>query len=446
MTSFVSRPVSGIAGDIEVPGDKSISHRALMLAALAVGRSTIAGLLEGDDVLATASALRALGAEIAREGDAWRIDGVGVGGLVEPDDILDLGNSGTGARLLLGLLASHPLTAVVTGDASLRGRPMARITEPLSRLGARFHGPAGARLPMAVIGADPAMAIEHSPRVASAQVKSAVLLAGLNAAGETVVREPVATRDHSEHLLRHFGAEVRVEAGARGGRTIRLAGQPELAPRDVQVPGDPSSAAFPLVATLIAESGEVRFRDVGLNPLRGGLLETLLEMGADIRIENRRLRQFEPIGDLVVRSGRLRGVRVPEARVASMIDEYPILAVAAAFAEGRTVMRGAAELRVKESDRIRAMARGLAALGVEVEEVEDGLIVTGAAGPPPPLADGDVVLETDHDHRIAMSFLVFGCAARGAVTIDDARPIDTSFPGFTAVMNALGADMAPAAQ
>ena len=444
MTPFVSRPASRIAGDITAPGDKSISHRSLLLAALAAGRSRVSGLLEGDDVLATAAALRALGAEIVRETDHWRIDGVGIGGLSEPENVLDLGNSGTGARLLMGLLASHPMTAVLTGDASLRSRPMARISTPLSTMGARFLGRAGGRLPMTVIGAERAMAIDYTPPVASAQVKSAVLLAGLNAPGETVVREAVATRDHSEHMLRHFGAEIAILPESDGGRTIRLTGQPELRPADVEVPGDVSSAAFPLVAALIAQAGELRIRDIGLNPLRAGLLDTLVEMGADIEIENRRDRQFEPIGDLVVRPGELRGVTVPAARVPSMIDEYPILAVAAAFARGRTVMRGAAELRVKESDRIRAMARGLAALGVAVEEVEDGLIVTGTGRPPGP-AGANARLATELDHRIAMSFLVFGTAARAAVEIDDCRMIDTSFPGFARVMNGLGADMGEAA-
>ncbi len=444
MNPFISRPVSRISGDVTVPGDKSLSHRALLLSALAVGRSRVSGLLEGDDVLATAGALRALGAEIAREVDHWRIDGIGIGGLSEPDNVLDLGNSGTGARLLMGLLASHPMTAVVTGDASLRRRPMARISEPLATMGARFFGRAGGRLPMTVIGAERGIAIDYTPPVASAQVKSAVLLAGLNAPGETVVREGAATRDHSEHMLRHFGAELSIEVGAAGGRTIRLAGQPELAPAAVQVPGDISSACFPLVAALIGRKGDLRIRDVGLNPLRTGLLATLLEMGADIRIENPRMRQFEPMGDLVVRAGSLRGVTVPKARVPSMIDEYPILAVAAAFARGRTVMRGAAELRVKESDRIGAMARGLHALGVQVEELEDGLIVDGSAGPPKP-AGANAPLATEHDHRIAMSFLVFGTAAESAVEIDDGRMIDTSFPGFAPMMNRLGADMGGAA-
>ncbi len=443
MIPFTSRPTTSISGEISVPGDKSASHRALLLSALAVGRSRVRGLLEGDDVLATAGALRALGAEIVREADHWRIDGVGIGGLEEPENVLDLGNSGTGARLLMGLLASHPLTAVVTGDASLRSRPMARISTPLDQMGGRFFSRAGGRLPMTVIGAEAVMGIDYTTPVASAQVKSAVLLAGLNAPGTTIVREASATRDHTEHMLRHFGADVEIEASADGGRVIRLHGQPELTPADVQVPGDISSAAFPLVAALIAGEGEVVVRDVGLNPLRTGLLDTLVEMGADIEITNARTRQFEPVGDLVARAGSLQGVTVPAARVPSMIDEYPILAVAAAFAKGTTVMRGARELRVKESDRIAAMARGLSALGVAVEEVEDGLIVTGAGGRPPPVRL-NAPIATDHDHRIAMSFLVFGIGARAPIEIDDCRMIDTSFPGFAAMMNGLGCDMAEA--
>ncbi len=336
-----------------MPGDKSISHRALMFAALAVGETRIDGLLEGEDVLRTAAAMRALGAEVVHEGAAWRVAGRGIGGLTEPADVLDMGNSGTAARLLTGMLASHDLFAVMTGDASLRSRPMRRVTEPLLACGARFTARSGGRLPLAIEGAREALPIEYRLPVASAQVKSALLLAGLNARGWTRVEEPLPTRDHSENMLRHFGAEVHVEAVGRE-RVIRLLGQPELRARDVVVPGDPSSAAFPIVAALLVPGSAITLPGVGLNPLRTGLLTTLREMGADITAQNERLEGGEPVGDLVVRHSALRGVDVPPDRAPSMIDEYPILAVAAAFADGVTRMRGLAELRVKESDRLAA--------------------------------------------------------------------------------------------
>lgn len=437
MAPLTSIPSSALAGDVVAPGDKSISHRALMLGALAVGETRIEGLLEGDDVRRTAAAMQALGAQVERLGEGrWRVRGVGVGGFAEPADVLDMGNSGTGARLAMGLVASAPIFAVFTGDASLRRRPMARVTEPLSQIGARFWTREGGRLPVAMQGAREPLPVEYRLPVASAQVKSAVLLAGLNAPGETTVIEPEPTRDHTENLLRHFGAEVRGEPEGRG-RRIAVKGQPELKAAPVSVPGDPSSAAFPVVAALLAPGSEVRVRNVNLNPLRAGLYETLVEMGADLRFENRRMLQGEPVADLVARASRLKGVSPPPERAPAMIDEYPILAVAAAFAEGTTTLRGAAELRVKESDRIAAMARGLAALGVSVEELPDGLVVRGAGGPAP-AAEG-VVIATELDHRIAMSFLVYGMAARGPVTIDDGAMIDTSFPGFAALMNGLGA-------
>jgi 3-phosphoshikimate 1-carboxyvinyltransferase len=441
VTPLTSGTAGPLKGRIRVPGDKSISHRALMLGALAVGRSRIEGLLEGEDVLRTAAAMRALGAEAVREADgAWRIDGVGIGGLAEPSDVIDLGNSGTSARLLMGVVAGHPITAFFTGDASLRRRPMARAAEPLRRMGARILAREGCRLPLAVTGAaEPLPVVYHLP-VPSAQVKSAVLLAGLAAPGATSVIESLPTRDHSERMLRHFGAEVSVADGAEG-RTVTLLGQPELRGADLVIPGDPSSAAFPAVAALLLPGSAVTIENLGINPLRTGLYETLAEMGASIAFENRRTAGGEPVADLAVVASALKGVEVPAARAPSMIDEYPILAVAAAFARGRTVMRGLGELRVKESDRLSAIATGLAACGVVVEVAGDDLIVEGKGEPPA----GGALIATRLDHRPAMAFLVFGMAAARPVVIDDGAPIDTSFPGFVGLMNGLGAAIAPAA-
>lgn len=440
--SLQARRAPPLSGEIHVPGDKSISHRALMFGALAVGETAITGLLTGEDVLHTAACMQALGAQVTRgEDDVWRVRGMGVGGLVEPDRVLDMGNAGTGVRLLMGLVASHPMTVLFTGDASLCRRPMARVTTPLAQMGARFVGRSGGRLPLAVIGTAEPMPITYRLPVASAQVKSAVLLAGLNTPGETVVIEPEPTRDHSERLLRHFGAEVRVGDEADGARRITLVGQPELVAADVVVPGDPSSAAFPLVAALLVPGSAITIRNVGTNELRTGLYTTLLEMGADITFTNPRIAGGEPVADLVVRASTLKGIEVPAARAPSMIDEYPILAIAAACAEGTTVMRGLAELRVKESDRLTAMARGLTACGVELEELEDGLIVHGRGRPP---RGGGHIL-TEMDHRIAMSFLVLGLVSEAAVTIDDGAMIDTSFPGFASLMGKLGAPIVEAA-
>ncbi len=449
MHPVTAQPSGPLSGTIVLPGDKSISHRALMLAGLAVGQSEIHGLLEGEDVLATAAAMRALGAEVERGADGiWRVWGRGIGGLTEPDDVLDLGNSGTGARLLLGLLASHPLTAVVTGDASLRSRPMARVTQPLSACGARFFSRAGERLPLTVIGTAEAMALDYRMPFASAQVKSALLLAGLNAAGTTRIEEPDPSRDHSERMLRHFGAALAVEPLPEpehpNGRLITLAGQPELTAQNVRVPADPSSAAFPTVAALILPGSEITLPNVGVNPHRTGLFTSLIEMGAEIEFHNRREEAGEPLADLTVRASRLQGVEIPPERVPSMIDEFPILAVAAACASGPTVMRGLAELRVKESDRLAAMAQGLAACGLEIEEGADSLTVLGAGnsstgGRPP----GGARIEARLDHRIAMSFLVLGLASEKPVAIDDGSPIDTSFPGFSQLMRDLGATIAP---
>ena len=438
---LISRSTTALAGSARVPGDKSISHRALMLGALAVGESVVTGLLEGDDVLRTAACMRALGAEVERRADgSWRLFGRGVGGLMEPADILDMGNSGTGARLLMGLVASHPFTCFFTGDASLRSRPMRRISEPLGRMGARFISRDGGRLPLAVTGAERPIPITYETPVASAQVKSAILLAGLNTPGETTVIEREATRDHTELMLRNFGAAVRVEPAEGGGTAITVTGYPELTGRAIMVPADPSSAAFPAVAALLVEGSEIRLPNLGINPLRTGLYQTLLEMGADMAFENRRDQAGEPVADLRVRSSRLKGVDVPAERAPSMIDEYPILAIAAAFAEGTTRMRGLGELRVKESDRLAAMARGLAACGVAVEETQDSLIVHGTGRVPA----GDATVATHFDHRIAMSFLVMGMASARPVTVDDAEAIDTSFPGFEVLMNGLGGKIAAA--
>jgi 3-phosphoshikimate 1-carboxyvinyltransferase len=431
-------PARPLSGEALVPGDKSISHRALMFGALAVGTTDITGLLEGEDVLRTAAAMQALGAEVADLGAGhWRVAGRGIGGLVEPADVLDMGNSGTAARLLCGLLAGHALFAVMTGDASLRKRPMKRVTDPLSATGARFATRAGGRLPLAVEGAADPLPLDYTLPVASAQVKSACLLAGLSARGMTRVVEHEATRDHTENMLRHFGATVRVAVEGHG-RVIELDGQPELVAAPVVVPGDPSSAAFPAVAALLVPGSEVLLRGVGLNPLRAGLFATLAEMGADITRLNPRTEGGEPVADLLVKASALRAVDVPPERAPAMIDEYPILAVAAAAARGTTRMRGLKELRVKESDRLSATAALLAANGVAVTVEGDDMIVQGAGGPP--AGGGDVI--THMDHRIAMSALVLGLASRAPVRVDDAAFIETSFPGFAALMNRLAGEEA----
>jgi len=428
-----SRPAAALSGEISVPGDKSISHRALMFAALAVGETRITGLLEGEDVLRTAAAMAALGAEIRREGADWLVAGRGIGGLIAPSDVLDMGNSGTAARLLCGILASHDVYAVMTGDASLRKRPMRRVIAPLSACGARFTARPGGLLPLTIEGARDALPITYTLPVASAQVKSAILLAGLNARGVTEVTEPEPTRDHSENMLRHFGAAVSISQQGRG-RVIRLAGQPELRAADVAVPGDPSSAAFPLVAALLVPGSRVTINAVGLNPLRTGLFETLREMGAELTIRNPRVQGGESIGDIVVEHTALAAVDVPPERAPSMIDEYPILAVACAVARGTSRLRGLGELRVKESDRLAATTAMLRAGGVAVAVEGDDLIIDGMAAPP-----GGGLVETHMDHRLAMSALVFGQMTKAAMRIDDSTFIDTSFPGFVACMRRLGA-------
>ncbi len=437
---LVASPVSRLEGEVRAPGDKSISHRALMLGAIAVGETTIEGLLEGEDVLATAGALRLLGAECEMVGPgAWRVRGRGVGGFREPTDVLDMGNSGTAARLLSGLLATHAFTSFMTGDASMRSRPMMRVIEPLSRMGARFVARQGGRLPMAVTGAEIAMPIEYRLPVASAQVKSAILLAGLNTPGETTVIEPEATRDHTERMLTGFGATLRVEPRPDGARAIVIVGQPELrGGGHIVVPGDPSSAAFAAVAAAILPGSDVTIGNVGVNPTRAGLYLTLREMGADLTFLNERIMGGEPVADIRVRGARLRGIDVPADRAPSMIDEYPVLAVAAAAAEGTTRMLGVHELRAKESDRLASVAAGLAANGVRHDIGEDFLHVHGTAGAIP----GGGLVATHIDHRIAMAFLVMGLAAKNPIAVDDASPIDTSFPGFVALMAGLGARIA----
>lgn len=441
MSSTVSmRPLSASAsgpltGTVRVPGDKSISHRSVMFGALAIGETRVSGLLEGEDVLSTIAAMRAFGATVRKDADGtWLITGVGVGGLMEPEGVIDFGNAGTGVRLAMGLAGSHAFATTFVGDASLSRRPMGRVIEPLRRMGAEVLARAGDRLPLTIKGPDLAIPIEYRVPVPSAQVKSAVLIAGLNAPGTTTVIEPVLTRDHTERMLQAFGATVEVDAAEDGARIIRLEGRPDLKPQTITVPGDPSSAAYPIVAALIAPGSEVRVGGVLLNQTRIGLIDTLIEMGADIMIENRSTVGGESIGDIRVKASRLKGVTVPAARAPSMIDEYPVLAVAAAYAEGDTVMEGLAELRVKESDRLAAVAAGLAANGVAVDEGPESLTVSGKGK----VAGGGTV-ETHLDHRIAMSFLVLGINAEKPVTVDDISPIATSFPDFLPLMGGLGA-------
>jgi 3-phosphoshikimate 1-carboxyvinyltransferase len=431
---FTARPSGPLQGRVRAPGDKSMSHRAMILGAMATGETRVEGLLEGDDVLATARAAAAFGATVERLGEGrWRVEGGG--GLTSPETVIDCGNAGTGVRLLMGAAAGYPLSATFDGDASLRKRPMKRVTGPLAGMGARFAWAAAEdRLPVTLSGGA-LRGIDYRQTVASAQVKSAILLAGLNAAGETVVREPEKSRDHTERMLRAFGAEVGVEDDGEGW-IIRLRGGQPLTGADVSVPGDPSSAAFPLAAGLITPGSAVTVEGVMLNPLRTGLFDTWREMGADLEITNRRESGGEAIGDITARHSRLRGVVVPEARAAAMIDEYPVLAATAAFADGVTVMRGVGEMRVKESDRIRLMVDGLRACGVAVEEEPEGFLVTG--GPVP----GGATVHTAHDHRIAMSHLVLGLAAQAPVAVRDPEMIATSFPGFVGLMTGLGAEIA----
>jgi 3-phosphoshikimate 1-carboxyvinyltransferase len=434
MSFAASGPLKGVA---RVPGDKSISHRALMLSALAVGESRIEGLLEGEDVLATAAAMRAMGAEVECGADgAWTVHGIGVGGLLQPESALDMGNSGTSTRLLMGLVASHPITATFTGDASLSRRPMNRVIEPLSLMGADVTASPGGRLPLMLRGLCPAVPITYRLRVASAQVKSAILLAGLNTPGITRVIEPVPTRDHSERMLAGFGAELTVEEQG-GERHIRIRGEAELRPQNITVAGDPSSAAFPLVATLIVPGSAVTIENVDVNPTRAGLYEVLRMMGAEIAFSNPREVSGEPVADITACFSDLSGIDVPPELAPSMIDEFPILFVAAAFAQGRTVARGLEELRVKESDRLATMAEGLRAIGAQVEELADGLVIEGTGGDPLP---GGATIASKLDHRIAMSFAVAGLNCRAPARVDDMSPVATSFPDFLDLLARLQAN------
>lgn len=439
MTSHRAAPLTGVA---EVPGDKSISHRSLILGAMAVGETKISGLLEGDDVLDTAKAMQAFGAEVVNHGGGnWSVYGVGVGGFAEPDQVIDCGNSGTGVRLIMGTMATSPITVTFTGDASLNGRPMARVTDPLALFGAKTVGRKGGRLPMTIVGAADPTPVRYVVPVPSAQVKSAVLLAGLNAPGKTVVIEKEATRDHSERMLAGFGAEITVDDSDEG-RVITLTGRPELKPQVIAVPRDPSSAAFPVCAALITPGSDVLVPGIGLNPTRAGLFYTLQDMGADLTFENPREEGGEPVADLRARySPNMTGIAVPPERAASMIDEYPVLSVVASFATGQTMMAGVKELRVKESDRIDAMARGLRANGVSVDEGEDWWSVEGLG---PDGVPGGETCESFLDHRIAMSFMVMGMGAQNPVSVDDGTPITTSFPIFEPLMSGLGAKLSNA--
>ncbi|MEL7344983.1 MAG: 3-phosphoshikimate 1-carboxyvinyltransferase [Pseudomonadota bacterium] len=434
MTVHPSGPLKGTA---TIPGDKSISHRSLILGAMAIGETRIEGLLEGQDVLDTAKAMQAFGAEVTKDdAGVWHVWGVGTGGYSEPEAVIDCGNAGTGVRLIMGAMATTPITATFTGDASLRARPMGRITDPLALFGTAAHGRSGGRLPMTIVGAANPVPVRYATPMASAQVKSAVMLAGLNAPGQTVVIETTATRDHTERMLRGFGAQVVTEVTPEG-HVITLTGQPELKPQSIVVPRDPSSAAFPVCAALITEGSDVLVPNIGLNPTRAGLFQTLIDMGADLTLENEREEGGEPVADLRARfSPNMIGIDVPPERSASMIDEYPILSVVAAHASGTTRMSGVHELRVKESDRIDAMARGLEANGISVTETKDTMTVS-SNGPGSVIGGGHVAARLDH--RIAMSFACLGMSAQKPVHIDDAGPIATSFPIFEDLMTSLGA-------
>lgn len=436
---MTSRPCGPLKGEARVPGDKSISHRSLIFGAMAVGETRIIGLLEGDDVLDTANAMRAFGATVTDHGNGeWSVQGVGVGGFAEPEEVINCGNSGTGVRLIMGAMATTPVTVTFTGDASLNSRPMGRVTDPLALFGTQAVGRSGGRLPMTLVGAVDPQPVTYTTPVPSAQVKSAVLLAGLNAPGQTVVIEKEITRDHTERMLVGFGAQITVEEIA-GGRKITLIGQPELRPQKIIVPRDPSSAAFPVCAAIITPGSDVLVPNIGLNPTRAGLFTTLQEMGADLKFENMRHEGGEPVADLRAKfSPNLHGIAIPPSRAASMIDEYPVLSVVASFARGVTDMQGVKELRVKESDRIDAMAKGLRSAGVTVAEGEDWWRVTGMGHGN---VVGGVIVASVLDHRIAMAFMVMGMATKKPMTVDDGNPITTSFPTFESLMGDLGAQL-----
>lgn len=440
-TKLSASKSTALTGAIRVPGDKSISHRSLMFGALTIGETMVSGLLEGEDVLCTAEAMRQMGADIQRGDDGlWRIYGCGIGGLKQPAEDLDMGNSGTSTRLLMGLVGAHNISATFTGDASLTKRPMKRVITPLEMMGAKFDAQDGGRLPLTVHGTDQALAIEYKLPVASAQVKSAILLAGLNARGTTSVIEDHPTRDHSENMLRAFGVDVQVEDLEDGAQRISVNGHQDLQPCAVDVPADPSSAAFPAVAAAITPGSEITLMNVGMNPRRTGIFDCLKEMGVDIEMKNQRVQGGEPVAEIVIKNnGALKGITVPASRVPSMVDEFPVFAMAATCAEGNTVMTGLAELRVKESDRLAMIARGLEKCGVKLEEGEDSLTIFGTGKPP----KGGAEIETALDHRIAMAFLVLGGVTEKSITIDDEAPIRTSFPNFVELMNDAGCDIAP---
>jgi len=441
MTNNTPQPLHSslatLRGQVSIPGDKSISHRALMLASQAPGTTTIHGLLEGHDVLNTAKALDSLGVSIKRKGDAWIVKGVGIGGLSESKDVLDMGNSGTSTRLLMGLVTPYPFTTFFTGDDSLRSRPMKRVITPLVEMGASFAARDGERLPLALKGTTTPHSITYRLPVASAQVKSAILLAGLNTPGKTTVIEPVATRDHTENMLEFFGIKIERKKQADGAVAITVEGKQPIKSSDheIRVPGDPSSAAFLVVAALLTKNSDITISNVCINPLRTGLFTTLKEMGAALAFTNERMIGGEKVADIAVKSSGLKAVTVPAERAPSMIDEYPILAVAAAFAKGETVMHGLSELRIKESDRLAAIVESLTACGVKARAEGDSLYVTGGSVP------GGATINTRYDHRIAMSFLVMGMASEKPVTIDDASAIATSFPNFVELMNSIGANL-----
>ena len=438
MASITANLSTSLNGSIKIAGDKSISHRSIILGALSIGETTVEGLLESQDILATISAMQAFGAEIEKKADnKWHINGLGVGGLDEPTKVLDLGNSGTGVRLLLGVAASNPVTSFFSGDKSLSRRPMARVLKPLEMMGASFVSRSGGLLPLACSGPQTLQPIDYSLPVASAQVKSAILLAGLNTPGKTIVREPTPTRDHTERMLKQFGSKITIENDEQSHNIIMLEGENELTGQDILVPGDPSSAAFPMVAGILAEGSRIKIKNVGINPLRFGLFEILNEMGAKTELIQKHDGVGEPTADIVVKASKLKGVTVPASIAPRMIDEYPILAVAAACASGTTRMLGLQELRVKESDRLAAMAIGLKACGVRVEETSDSLTVHGTGGQ----IDGGARIQTQLDHRIAMSFLTLGLNAKDPIIIDDGTTINTSFPGFVETMKSLGANL-----
>ena len=436
---LISQKITEFSGTTKVPGDKSISHRALMFGALTIGETIVSGLLEGEDVLHTADAMRAMGADIQKGQDGlWRIYGVGIGGLKQPEDALEMGNSGTSTRLLMGLVAGHNIEAKFQGDASLTKRPMNRVMIPLEMMGASFEASDGGRLPLTVRGAEDTLAIEYRLPVASAQVKSAVLLAGLNARGQTSVIEEKPTRDHTEKMLRAFGLEINVEDLADGAQRVSVVGQQEMKPCAIDVPGDPSSAAFPAVAAALIDGAELRLCNIGVNDRRNGVYRALQALGADVRFEHERIEGGEEVADIVVKGGKiLQGCELDPEIVPSMIDEFPVFAMAAACANGTTIMRNLAELRVKESDRLLMVAEGLKACGVKLEMGEDSLTIYGSGQPP----KGGATIETALDHRIAMAFLVLGCVSDEPVTVDDGTPIQTSFPNFIALMNELGAQI-----